>query len=240
MLGIGSNLVLLQVFWPQACKWLPLPDWWGHCTCSLPLWYLQQCQWVSLNYRQDSAVRKMSDTPPPPKQSHYLSLPSRAVPSVHVWTPGFVYSCIELEKITWSVDGFGSLVPPKPSPWVEHFLLDKLPANKGPFLEMAYLGLPLCHELLEARLLSHSLQCARICCILNPYVRLFVSSLLPPPSPPNCVPDLGFSVVESWRSWGWRGGSVSPGCSSRGPRFNSQQPHSIFTQTYMQTKHQCT
>lgn len=54
--------------------------------------------------------------PPPPKQSHYLSLPSRAVPSVHVWTPGFVYSCIELEKITWSVDGFGSLVPPKPSP----------------------------------------------------------------------------------------------------------------------------
>lgn len=90
---------------------------------------------------------------------------------------------------------------------------------------MAYLGLPLCHELLEARLLSHSLQCARICCILNPYVRLFVSSLLPPPSPPNCVPDLGFSVVESWRSWGWRGGSVSPGCSSRGPRFNSQHSH---------------
>jgi hypothetical protein len=52
---------------------------------------------------------------------------------------------------------------------------------------------------------------------------------------------------------GWRGGSAvkSTGCSSRGPRFNSQQPHGssqlsvtprsdAVTQTYIQAEHQCT
>jgi hypothetical protein len=51
--------------------------------------------------------------------------------------------------------------------------------------------------------------------------------------------------------WSWRNGSEveSTGCSSRGPKFNSQQPHggsqpsvmrsdALFgVQTYMQTEH---
>lgn len=100
-------------------------------------------------------------------------------------------------KINWMVDHFGSLVPPK-HPWEMNtcFLTSYLLIRA--VLEMTYLGLPFCHKSLEACLLSHSIECARICCSpLCEALCEWLTSLL------NRVPALEFRVVEGCKSWGW-------------------------------------
>lgn len=113
---MGSQLVLLRTFGHKLANDCLSQTAGGNVNCSLPLWYLKQCQWVSLNQKPGSAVRKM-----PPRVKHQFAPPLlfSVCFQVHVRTPSFVYSSLRIEKITWTVDHFGSMVSlPKCSLWV--------------------------------------------------------------------------------------------------------------------------
>lgn len=122
----------------------------GSVNCSLPLWSLKQCQWMSLNQKQGWAVRKM----PPWAKRQFVVLLCRVFRYMF-GRPGFVYLSLGVEKITWAVDHFSSVVPPKCYLWeINISILYKSRSSRVCFWKR-----------LTVDFLPHSIECARYCCI---------------------------------------------------------------------------
>lgn len=185
---MGSQLLLLRTFGHKLANDCLSQTEGGSVNCSLPLWYLKQCQWMSLNQKQGSAVRKM-----PPWVKHQFAPPLlfSVCLQVHVRTPGFVYLSLRIEKITWTVDHFGSMVsPPKCSLWVISIsILYKSRSSRGCFWKQLTLDLTL--PQVVGDLFSYlSLERARCC-----FIPVCMGALWVVYFPWVCV---RFGILEWW------------------------------------------